>query len=52
MKAFFASIVVMAVIAVGSDYLLGGPVTNSGGVLFDNSSATVFSSPNVRLDDK
>ena len=52
MKAFLTSLCVMALIAVASDYLLGGPLTDSGGVLLERSSADVFSGANVRLDDE
>lgn len=52
MKAFLAALCVMAIVAVASDYLLGGPLTDSGGVLIDRSAASVYSSPNVRLGNE
>jgi len=51
MKTFLASLIAVAAIALGSDYLLGGPILNSGGVLVDPSAANAHISPNVRLDD-
>ena len=52
MKAFFASIIAVVVIALGSDYLLGGPILDSGGVLVDPSAAAANVSANVRLPTK
>ena len=49
MKAFLASLVAVVVIALGSDYLLGGPIFESGGVLLDPSSGAATASSSVRL---
>jgi hypothetical protein len=49
MKAFLTSLVVVIAIGLGSDYLFGGPVFNTGGVIKDSRSATANISPNVRL---
>ncbi len=49
MKTFFAAAIVVAAIGLGSDYLLGGPVFETGGVLRDSSAAAAYVSPNVRL---
>ena len=51
MKAFIASLIAVVVIALGSDYLLGGPVFESGGVLVDPSAAAANVSPNVILPE-
>lgn len=51
MKAFLTSIVAVAVIALGSDYLLGGPIFESGGILINPDSAAATASSSVRLDD-
>ena len=50
MKAFLSAAVVMIGIAFAADYLLGGPVFETGGILVKSSSADAYSSPNVRLD--
>lgn len=50
MKAFLSATIVMVGIAFAADYLLGGPVFDTGGILLDNSAADAFSSENVRLD--
>lgn len=50
MKAFLSATVVMIAIAFAADYLLGGPVFETGGILIQSSSAEVYSSGNVRLD--
>lgn len=50
MKAFLSAAIVTFAIAFAADYLLGGPVFETGGVLIQSSSADVFQSPNVRLD--
>lgn len=49
MKAFLTSVIAIAVIALGSDYLLGGPVFDSGGVLLNPDSAASTASSSVRL---
>ncbi len=51
MKAFLTSIIAIAVIALGSDFLLGGPVFDTGGIIKDNSAAAAHVSPNVRLPE-
>ena len=51
MKTFLVALIAVAGIALGSDYLLGGPMLDSGGILVDASSAKAHISPNVRLDD-
>jgi len=43
MKTFVAGI------GLGSDYLMGGPVFETGGILRDGSAAAAYVSPNVRL---
>lgn len=50
MKAFFSATIVMVGIAFAADYLLGGPVFDTGGILLQSSAADVYSSSNVRLD--
>jgi len=50
MKAFLCAAIVMVGIAFGADYLLGGPVFETGGILIQSSSADAFTSSNVRLD--
>ncbi len=50
MKAFLSATIVMFGIAFAADYLLGGPVFETGGILIQSSSADVFTSDNVRLD--
>jgi len=49
MKAFLTSLIVVVAIGLGSDYLFGGPVFKTGGIIKDTSSATAYISPNVRL---
>jgi len=49
MKTFLAAAFVVAGIGLGSDYLMGGPVFETGGMLRDNSAAAAYVSPNVRL---
>jgi len=50
MKAFLSATVVMIGIAFAADYLLGGPVFETGGILVRSSSADMYTSGNVRLD--
>jgi|GEM_PF-2726148 len=50
MKAFLSATIVMIGIAFAADYLLGGPVFETGGILIQSSAADVFTSENVRLD--
>ncbi len=50
MKAFVSAVICMFVIGFAADYLLGGPVFETGGVLVKTSAADVYSSGNVRLD--
>ena len=50
MKAFLASVIAIVVIALGSDYLLGGPVFETGGVLVKSGTAASTVSSSVRLD--
>ena len=52
MKAFLTACLVVAVSAVAADYLLGGPLTESGGVIVKQSASAVYASPNVRLGDQ
>lgn len=49
MKTFLAALIAVIGIALGSDYLLGGPVFQTGGVIIDPSAAAANISPNVRL---
>lgn len=50
MKAFLSAAIVTFGIAFAADYLLGGPVFETGGVLIESSAADVYKSSNVRLD--
>lgn len=50
MNAFLASLCVAAVLALGADFLLGGPVFDNPDPLIDRSAEAVYSTPNVRLD--
>lgn len=50
MNAFLCAVIVMVGIAFGADYLLGGPVFETGGILVQGSAADVYKSENVRLD--
>ncbi len=50
MKAFLSAAIVMVGIAFAADYLLGGPVFETGGIVLKTSSADVYKSDNVRLD--
>ncbi len=50
MKAFLSATIVMVGIAFAADYLLGGPVFDTGGILLKSSAADVYTSDNVRLD--
>ena len=49
MKSFVAAAIAVAAIGMGSDYLLGGPVFETGGIVWDNSVAATHAGANVRL---
>lgn len=50
MKAFLMAICVAALLAVGSDFIFGGPLTGNPDPILDYGSDAVYAGPNVRLD--